>query len=101
MSKRKLRHPWLDPKDPANSKRLRASDQFPGFWVPTPEEIASQCDLLFEDHLFVLRNSLYDERRFARVDQVPLPLPPIRKELEETQLCDCPYWNTEFSETEQ
>lgn len=38
-----------------------------------------------------------DERRRYR-HPAEYTLPPQRREADVTQLCDCPYWGTEFSE---
>lgn len=78
----KLRHPWLDEDDPANTFHST------GYWVPTPEEIEYECSLI--------------PRRpdGAEGDQScrTFAIPKMRKHHEESQLCDCPYWGTEFEE---
>ena len=88
-----LRHPWLDEDDPANSK-------LPGFWVPSHDEIDYACELARAEHVKAMKRSGggVDERRFYRPPK-QATLFNLRKESEESKLCDCPYWGTEF-ETE-
>jgi len=96
-----LRHPWLDANDPANTESL-SRHALPGFWVPTPAQIESGAALAREQSLSMSRLSLggVDERRFARPpQQISLS---HRKEIfddsDRSDLCDCPYWGTEFKD---
>ncbi len=87
-----LRNPWLDEDDEANSGR--------GFWVPTPDEIEHACELLNEEYAEWMRKSRggEDERRFQRPPQ-QITVFDQREELEDgPQMCDCPYWGTEFKD---
>lgn len=94
MAKKKknkeLRHPWLDANDPANSQTLGYRSGPPGFWVPTPYEIEHQCELAKERSPKVSNEQL---DWYPPVVDMPIEL---RKAPEEIQLCDCPYWGTEF-----
>lgn len=87
----KLRHPWLDANDPANTAR---GQSLPGFWVPTPAEIETACEQLNK----LVGNDGADERRSFRVLKT-FKVSEQREQIEEeSQLCDCPYWGTEFKE---
>ena len=94
-----LRHTWLEETDPANAKRLYRHG-LPGFWVPTPSEIEFQCELARESFITTALASRggVDERRFQRPPK-QVTLSDQREMLEEeSQLCDCPYWGTEFKD---
>ena len=96
---KKLRHPWLDANDPANTKRIYMRGGLPGFWVPTPDEIEYQCELIREASAKTTKRSLggVDERRFERPPK-QVTLFANRKTIDDApQLCDCPYWGTEFT----
>lgn len=86
MSKKKLRHPWLDAKDPANCVNGK------GVWVPTPDEIELGC-LLAKAKAYEADGK--DERSHYRSPKETTPF-ARRETIDETQLCDCPYWGTEF-----
>lgn len=93
-AKKKLRHPWLDADDPANAKRI-PHYVLPGFWVPTPGEIEFGCELVRSN---TVKANGADARRHARPpQQISLSFREKQGE-EETQLCDCPYWGTEFQD---
>jgi len=85
----KLRHPWLDRNDPANSNRSGK-----GFWVPTPEEIKHGCELA-KRHIVL--SSGRDERCHYRPPREIKPFDQ-RETTDGPQLCDCPYWGTEFQD---
>lgn len=88
----KLRHPWLDANDPANTERLYRRG-LPGFWVPTPEEIESAIAEIIKRS-----DEVKDERWFYRPPKECTLFNQRKKIDEEARLCDCPYWGTEFQE---
>ena len=89
-----LKNPWLSPNDDANHPRN-------GFWVPSPDEIESISKEIKEDNLnLMLRMYVRNDNLLVRppevIDTSDMPDGYLRKSIEEPQLCDCPYWGTEF-----
>lgn len=67
--------------------------------MPTPGEIEHACELIREADIEATRNSLggRDKRKLFRQPK-EVAMPKHHKEtFGETQLCDCPYWGTEFN----
>jgi hypothetical protein len=95
----KLRHPWLDANDPANARRLYRHG-LPGYWVPTPEEIEAACDELkaMEREQLKLAVGFYVPREERTRIRKAYTITVGPKQLEESRLCDCPYWGTEFTD---
>lgn len=93
---KKLRHPWLDANDPANTER---GHEEPGYWVPTPGEIEYGCEQAREWFIKTKVNSIggIDEQRFIRLPKEVASSDQRRAIVEDSQLCDCPYWGTEFA----
>ena len=87
-----IRHNWLPKEDSANSE---------GYWVPTPDQIAEECAILRSLNLQQLLTSIArSEENIQRPpDQIDTSnIGYKHKAIEETQICDCPYWGTEFTE---
>lgn len=87
-----LRHKWLPKEDSANSE---------GYWVPTPEQIEAECEMLRLSNLQLLQLSMArSEENIQRPpDQIDTSnIGYKKKAIEEIQICDCPYWGTEFTE---
>lgn len=87
------RHPWLPKDDPANTERNNVKGKI-GYWVPRPEEIEKECEKLRSRHFKLMLVSFPDVVDTSSMQDGD------KKQIEEGQLCDCPYWGTEFSECE-
>ena len=85
-----IRHPWLPQSDPANCQINTYGPK--GYWVPTEAEIEFLCCRLRAD-----KKNEQEVYEFLSVTCVH-ELFPHKKHIEETQLCDCPYWGNEFND---